>query len=256
MGNGLNRVSVFIADDEPLARAGLRHALALEAWLHCVGEAGDGEATLDAVQRLRPELLFLDVQMPGLKGTEVLQRLVQNAQAPLPLVVFTTAYAEHAVTAFELGAIDYLLKPFGPERLGTCLARVRAGLGEPCPPLLERWALTQSAGPLTRLFVRRGTQIVPLRLADISHAEAEDDYLRLHRADGSGSDLLRLPLSRLEERLDPARFVRIHRGCVISLDHLLRFRRVLSGALQAELRNGTLLPVSRARAQEIRRLIE
>lgn len=253
----MSAVTVFLADDEPLARAGLRKALAREPWLQVIGEASDGEAALEAVLRLRPELLFLDVQMPGLQGTEVLQRLVQSGQ-PLPLVIFTTAYAEHAVSAFELGAVDYLLKPFGPERLGACLARVRAGLGEPCPPLLERWALAQSSGPLTRLFVRRGAHIVPLRLADLTHIEAEDDYLRLHRAAGaeSGSDLLRLPLSRLEERLDPARFVRIHRSCIVNLDHLARFRRLPSSALLAELKTGLALPVSRARAQEIRRLIE
>ena len=169
-------------------------------------------------------------------------------------MVFTTAYAEHAVTAFELGAIDYLLKPFGPERLGASLARVRASLGEPCPPLLERWALAHSSGPLTRLFVRRGALVVALRLAELTHIEAEDDYLRLHRPDGS--DLMRLPLSRLEERLDPTRFVRIHRGCIVNLDHLARFRRLPTGALQAELKDDTTLPVSRARAQEIRRLIE
>jgi len=253
----VSRVSAFIADDEPLARAGLRHALAREGWLQVVGEAGDGEAALAAVQGLRPELLFLDVQMPGLSGTAVLQRLLQGGE-PLPLVVFTTAYAEHAVTAFELGAIDYLLKPFGPERLGASLASVRASLGEPCPPLLERWALAHSSGPLTRLFVRRGALVVALRVAELTHIEAEDDYLRLHRAAGAdgGSDLLRLPLSRLEERLDPTRFVRIHRGCIVNLDHLARFRRLPTGALQAELKDATTLPVSRARAKEIRRLIE
>lgn len=244
-------VSVLIADDEPVARAGLRHLLRGQAWLHCVGEAADGPAALAAIEALRPELVFLDIQMPGLSGTEVLRRLGLTG-APVPVVVFTTAHAEHAVTAFELGALDYLLKPFGAERLNATLERVRAALGAPCPPALERLAELMGRGPLTRLFVRSGLAIVPVAVAEVTHFEAVGDYVAVHT--GGASHLLHLALARLEERLDGERFVRIHRGCIVNLDAVQRFRRAANGQLSAELKDGRSLPVSRSRSQALRSL--
>jgi two-component system LytT family response regulator len=244
-------VTALIADDEPVARAGLRHLLRGLPWLHCVGEAADGLTALAEIQRLRPELVFLDIQMPGLLGTEVLRRLAEAGTAP-PLVVFTTAHAEHAITAFELGALDYLLKPFGAERLHATLERVRAALGEPCPPALERLAELLGRGPLTRLFVRSGVAIVPVAVAEVSHFEAVGDYVAVHA--GGAEHLLHLALARLEERLDPQRFVRIHRGCIVNLDAVARFRRLANGQLSAELKDGRALPVSRSRSQVLRGL--
>ncbi|MEO6277131.1 LytTR family DNA-binding domain-containing protein [Roseateles sp.] len=244
-------VTALIADDEPVARAGLRHLLRGLPWLHCVGEAADGPAALAEIQRLQPELVFLDIQMPGLLGTEVLRRLLATGTAP-PLVIFTTAYAEHAITAFELGALDYLLKPFGAERLHATLERVRAALGEPCPPALERLAELLARGPLTRLFVRSGAAIVPVAVADVSHFEAVGDYVAVYS--GGAEHLLHIALARLEERLDALRFVRIHRGCIVNLDAVARFRRLATGQLSAELKNGRALPVSRSRSQVLRGL--
>lgn len=247
-------VTALIADDEPVARAGLRHLLRGLPWLQCVGEAADGPAALAEIQRLRPELVFLDIQMPGLLGTEVLRRLAESglAGAAPPLVVFTTAHAEHAITAFELGALDYLLKPFGAERLHATLERVRAALGEPCPPALERLADLLGRGPLTRLFVRSGAAIVPVAVEQVSHFEAVGDYVAVHA--GAAEHLLHLALSRLEERLDPKRFVRIHRGCIVNLDAVHRFRRLANGQLSAELKDGRALMVSRSRSQALRSL--
>lgn len=245
-------VTALIADDEPVARAGLRHLLRGLPWLHCIGEAADGPAALAEIQRLRPELVFLDIQMPGLLGTEVLRRLVEGGGPVPPLVVFTTAHAEHAITAFELGALDYLLKPFGAERLHATLERVRAALGEPCPPALERLAELLGRGPLTRLFVRSGAAIVPVAVEQISHFEAVGDYVAVHT--GDGGHLLHLALARLEERLDPQRFVRIHRGCIVNLDAVQRFRRLANGQLSAELKSGRALAVSRSRSQALRGL--
>lgn len=245
-------VTAFIADDEPVARAGLRHLLRGLPWLHCVGEAADGPAALAEIQRLRPELVFLDIQMPGLLGTEVLQRLRDAGAAAPPLVIFTTAHAEHAITAFELGALDYLLKPFGAERLQATLERVRAALGQPCPPALERLAELLGRGPLTRLFVRNGAAIVPVAVDQVSHFEAVGDYVAVHA--GGAQHLLHLALARLEERLDAQRFVRIHRGCIVSLDAVQRFRRLANGQLSAELKDGTTLTVSRSRSQRLRGL--
>jgi two-component system LytT family response regulator len=245
-------VTALIADDEPVARAGLRHLLKGQPWLRCVGEAADGPAALAEIERLRPELVFMDIQMPGLLGTEVLQQLLVRGAAPAPLVVFTTAHAQHAVTAFELGALDYLLKPFGAERLQATLERVRAALGEPCPPALERLAELLGRGPLTRLFVRSAGAIVPVTVAEVSHFEAEGDYVAVHA--GGAQHLLHIALARLEDRLDPARFVRIHRNCIVNLDAVQRFRRLANGQLSAELRDGPALPVSRSRSQALRGL--
>src|SRR5262245_34170385 len=146
------KVSVLIADDEPVARRGLRDMLAAIDWVTCVGEAATGPAAVDAIDKLQPELVFLDIQMPGLLGTEVLERVQHQ-----PFVVFTTAFAQHAVTAFELGALDYLLKPFGPERLAASLERVRAVFGEPCSVApFGRLREALRSGPISRLFVRSG----------------------------------------------------------------------------------------------------
>jgi two-component system LytT family response regulator len=180
----------------------------------------------------------------------VLRQLAESGTPPL--VIFTTAHAEHAITAFELGALDYLLKPFGAERLGATLERVRAALGEPCPPALERLAELLGRGPLTRLFVRSGAAIVPVAVSEVSHFEAVGDYVAVHA--GGAEQLLHLALARLEERLDPQRFVRIHRGCIVNLDAVARFRRLANGQLSAELKDGRALPVSRSRSQVLRGL--
>lgn len=241
-------VSILVADDEPVARAGLRHLLQEFEWLQCVGEAADGPAVIEAVQRLRPDVVLLDIQMPGCSGIEVLRQLAQ----PAPRIVFTTAYAEHAVTAFELGALDYLLKPFGAERLAAALARVRAALGEPLPPALDRFGEMLGNGPMQRLFVRSGRSIQPIAVADVYHFEAVGDYVTARTP--AGEHLLHLALSRLETRLDAQRFVRIHRAHIVNLDRVARFRRELDGRLTAVLRNGAELPVSKSKAALLREL--
>jgi two-component system LytT family response regulator len=242
------RVSTLIVDDEPLARAGLREMLEGIPWLTCVGEAGNGPAAVEAIDRLQPELVFLDIQMPGLLGTDVLARVHHQ-----PLVVFTTAYAQHAVTAFELGALDYLLKPFGPERLAATLLRVRSAFGEPpASPAFERLREAFGRSPLTRLFVRTGGRIVPVAVAEVAWFESEGDYVVAHT--GRARHVLYLTLNRLETRLDPGRFVRIHRSRIVNLDHVTAFRRAPGGSLTAELDDGTSLAVSRQKARELRGL--
>jgi two-component system, LytTR family, response regulator len=242
------RVSALIADDEPLARQGLRDMLAGIGWVSCVGEAASGPAAVEGIDRLKPELVFLDIQMPGLLGTDVLARTTHQ-----PYVVFTTAFAQHAVTAFELGALDYLLKPFGPERLAAAMERVRAALGEPAsPPPLDRLAEALRSGPMSRLFVRSGGAIIPVPVSSVVWFEARGDYVAAHA--GRARHLLHLSLSRLEARLDAARFARIHRAHIVNLDHVVRFRPAGKGGLVAELADGTALPVSRNRSRELRGL--
>jgi two-component system LytT family response regulator len=240
--------STLVADDEPVARAGLRRMLGAFDWVHVVGEAANGPAALQAIESLAPELVFLDIQMPGLLGTQVLERLTHR-----PFVVFTTAYAQHAVTAFELGAVDYLLKPFGPGRLAATMDRVRVALGDPAAPAaLDRLGEALSKGPLQRVFVRSGNAIVPLPVASVAWFEADGDYV-VAQAD-RGRHVLNLSLARLEARLDPRKFVRIHRTHLVNLDAVVAFRRHGKGGMTAEMRGGTQLTVSRARAQELRKL--
>jgi two-component system LytT family response regulator len=212
-----------------------------------VGEAASGPEAEAGVASFRPELVLLDIEMPGFSGIELLRRLAQP-----PFVVFTTAYADHAVTAFELGAIDYLLKPFGAERLQASLDRVRAALGEPRAGLLDRMSEALSRGPMSRLFVRNGQRIVPVAVTQIAWFQAVGDYVAAHSA--AGEHVLHLSLNRLQERLDPQRFLRIHRTHLVNLDHVRAFRRDLNGRMHAELHDGTRLPVSRAKAQELRAL--
>jgi two-component system LytT family response regulator len=242
------KVTTLIVDDEPLARAGLRDMLDAVEWVTCVGEAANGPAAVQALDTLRPELVFLDIQMPGLLGTDVLRRVTHR-----PFVVFTTAYAQHAVTAFELGALDYLLKPFGPDRLAATLERVKAAIGEPTPhPALDRLSEALRQGPMSRLFVRTGGAIVPVPVTDVGWFEARGDYVAAHA--GPSRHLVHLSLNRLETRLDPKRFVRIHRTHIVNLDHVKTFQRLGKDRLVAELKDGTQLPVSRQRARELRGL--
>ncbi|HYH08142.1 MAG TPA: LytTR family DNA-binding domain-containing protein [Thermoanaerobaculia bacterium] len=242
------KVRTLVVDDEPVARAGLRAMLLAFDWVEVVGEAADGEAAVDAIARLQPELVFLDVQMPGLLGTEVLRRIERQ-----PFVIFTTAFSQHAVSAFELGAVDYLLKPFGPGRLSAAMERIRAAIGEPAAiGAIERLSGALLGGPITRLFVRRGGGLVPLPVGEVWWLQAEGDYVIAHT--GPTRHTLHLSLNRLEERLDPQRFVRVHRGHIVNLDHVRAFKRDARGNLEAELLDGRRVPVSRARAQELRSL--
>ena len=240
-------VSALIVDDESIARIGLRDLLADVSWIRCAGEASNGPAAVEAIERLRPELLFLDIEMPGLSGLDVLRRATHQ-----PYVVFTTAYGEHAVTAFELGALDYLLKPFGAERLATALDRVRAALGEPAPPTVDRLVEAMRQGPMTRLFVRSGNSIIPLDVDSVTRFEAWGDYVTAHA--GRSRHMLHLSLNKLEERLDPARFARVHRAHIVNMAQVTAFRRQGRNRLVAELKDGTMIPVSRAKATSLRGL--
>lgn len=241
-------LTVVIADDEPIARAGLRRMLDATGAVSVIGEAASGTAAVEAIDRLRPELVFLDIRMPGLLGTDVPARLTHR-----PFIVFTTAHAEHAVAAFALGAVDYLLKPFGAARLAQTIERVRGALGEEALVApFDRLGETLGKGPLARVFVRVGAAIVPVPVATIKWFESDGDYVIAH-ADGA-RHVLSLPLAHLEAKLDARRFVRIHRTHLVNLDQVVAFRRHGKGGMTAELRDGTRLAVSRARAQALRRL--
>jgi two-component system LytT family response regulator len=243
---GPHSITALIVEDEPLARRRLRDLIHNVPWLQRIGEVADGRAAVAAIDELQPDLIFLDVRLPGISGIDLLSRLRHK-----PAVIFTTAYDRFAVTAFELGAIDYLLKPFGVERFGRALERAR--------PLLERHAGTATAervqevlgsGEIPRLFVREGGQIVPLRVSSIEWFEACDDYVVVH-ARGRESRI-NLTLSALEQRLDPRVFVRVHRCHIVNMDHVASWTPYDGSRFQITLRTGATLLASRQRSRVLR----
>ena len=217
-------------------------------WIEVIGEAADGESAVEMIDRMNPELVFLDVQMPGMFGTDVVRRIKTQ-----PFIIFTTAFSQHAVAAFELGGVDYLLKPFGRARLAVAMERIRAAIGEPAGVgALERLTGALKNGPISRVFVRVGGTLVPLSIQDVLWFEADGDYVIAHTE--RTRHTLNLSLSRIEERLDADRFVRVHRAHIVNLDRVRAFKRDNRGNLEAELVDGRRVPVSRARAQELRGL--
>jgi two-component system LytT family response regulator len=247
-------LKILIVDDEPLARRKLAALLHDVPWARQVGEAHDGATALEAASRLRPDIVLLDIQMPELSGIQVLERL--RALDPAPAVVFTTAHDQHAVTAFELEAVDYCLKPFGARRLHTALERARQAVAtRGTSELLER-ARTALGGPgsalpLERIFVREGASVIPLALEAIEHIEAQDDYVLIHA--GGRRHLVSLRVAELEARLPNPPFLRVHRSHIVNLDHVERMASLDDSRLQVRLKSGARVPVSRLRSQEIRR---
>lgn len=238
-------LTALIADDERLPREKIRALLDDVPWIECVGEANDGPTTVEMVNRLEPDLLFLDIRMPGLTGLEVLERL-QHA----PRIVFTTAYDEYAVTAFEVRALDYLLKPFGRKRFLETLARLKDTLTAPPDSVQRAREALAPRGPLKRLFVRSRGGITPILVDDISRFEAQDDYVAIHGRDGC--HLASLRMTELEAMLDPDVFLRIHRSHIVNLDHVVSMTPHPSNRLQVTMRDGTRLFASRARSKELR----
>ena len=226
-------MKVFIVDDEPLARRELRRLLAEFPWLEIIGEAGNADEAAAKIDTLSPELLFLDIQMPGGSGFDLLARLERT-----PRVIFTTAHDRHAVQAFEVNALDYLLKPIEPERLAAALDRVRVASAPP---------ESRPESTLEQLFVRDGPRcwFVPLR--EVKLLTAEGNYVRLSW--GKLQPLLGRPLSALEQRLDPRRFFRANRQQIINLDFIESVELGVGGRLHVQLREGPEVEISRRQAR-------
>lgn len=235
---------VIIVDDEAPARALLREMLEAHG-AEILAECANGFEAVKAVSEGSPDLLLLDVQMPKLDGFEVLELLGQEA----PPVIFTTAYDRYALKAFEIHAVDYLLKPFDEQRLGEALARAPSA----SPPAeMVREARPENAY-LERILVRDGAQIHVMHTERLDYIEAQDDYVLLV----SGREKLRKSerLGRLEERLDPGRFVRIHRSYVLNVERLSKLELYAKDSRLAILQDGTRLPVSRSGYGRLRELL-
>jgi two-component system LytT family response regulator len=235
------RLRVAIVDDEAPARAILREYLENDGDAEVVAECGNGFEAVQAVANLKPDLLLLDVQMPKLDGFEVLELIERDVA-----VVFVTAYDQYALKAFDVHAVDYLLKPFGPERLSQALERVRARLFQgprrPSEPLAPR--LRDPQRPITRILIRDGANVHIVPLSKIDYAEAQDDYVSIHAE--KRSYLKEQTMSELEATLDPRHFVRIHRSYLLNLDRLAKVEMTDKDSRVAILRDDTRLPISRS----------
>jgi len=234
------RLRVAIVDDEALARAVLREYLTPIHDVDIVAECANGFEAVKVVSELHPDLLFLDVQMPKLDGFEVLELVGRDVA-----VVFVTAYDEYAIRAFDVHAVDYLLKPFSAERLGEALARARERLqrGER-PPVQDLATAVRPAGRAGRVLVRDGSRVHVLAIDKIDYVQAQDDYVAF-RCEGK-EYLKEQTLAQAEATLDPARFVRIHRSFLLNLDRLARVETDERENRFAILVDGRRLPVSRS----------
>ncbi|MBF5045851.1 response regulator transcription factor [Aggregicoccus sp. 17bor-14] len=263
------RIRTLVVDDEPLAREGVRMLLAQDPEVDIVGEAANGREALEALRRLRPELVMLDVQMPELNGFEVLARL---APEPLPAVIFVTAYDRYALRAFEIHAMDYLLKPYDDDRFYEALRRAKDQLRlhhvqDLKAQLLSALATYQgaeagAANPpapqpqqptyLTRLAIKDVGRVVFLDVAEIDWIEAADYYVQIHA--GPHTYLHRETMQSLEERLDPACFMRIHRSAIVNQGRIRELRSEGRRDLMAVLSCGAVLRVARSYREKFQHL--
>ena len=230
---------VVIADDEPLARKALRGHLTSLDWIGEIHEAGDGWSAIRTVDTVRPHILFLDIVMPGVSGVQVAEQITHR-----PYIVFTTAFERFAVTAFEIGALDFLLKPFGRERVRAAAERGRKALEHGMPSVVARarQALTADR-PITSVFVRERGRMVAVLLKEVERLEACDDYVALHA--GGRQHLVHARLQDLEARLEPRRFVRIHRSHVVNLDFVVAIEPHEGSRVVALMKSGARIVASR-----------
>jgi two-component system LytT family response regulator len=250
-------VRTLIVDDEPVARAHLRALLQARGDIEVIGECGDGRSAVERIRQESPELVLLDVQMPELDGIDVVRAVGAERMPP---VVFVTAYDQHALAAFEVHALDYILKPVNRARFNRAIDRVvrlaRAETppseGTPLAQLVEELSATRPAAD--RIAVKVGDRLLYLKLADIDWIEAADDLVRLHA--GRHVYEHRSTLSQLEQRLPATRFLRIHRSTIVNLERIREFQPWFQGDWILVLADGTRLQSGKSYRQKIRDLIE
>jgi two-component system LytT family response regulator len=248
---------VLIVDDEMLARQRVEDLLRKEANLDVVGEATTGDEAIEAIRRLRPELVFLDVQMPGRTGLEVVEEL---GAEEMPATIFTTAFDQYALKAFDLAAVDYLVKPFDDDRFAQALRRARRSIeleevGRMTKQLVELLqeretaAVPASSQYLERISVESRGQIRVVPVSKVDYITASGPYAELHV--GERTFAIREKMQTLEERLDPSAFFRIHRSAIVRLDRIDTLLHAAGGDYAVRLKDGTELSVSRSRRDEL-----
>lgn len=261
-GNG-RKIRTLIVDDEPHARRSIALLVSGDPEIEVIGECGDGAAALRDIRDLKPDLVFLDVQMPEMNGIEVMRQAGPDAACA---VVFVTAYDDYAIAAFEVCALDYLLKPFDDERFEKTLQRAKgqvrrsdvADASRRLLDLLEDYggSLRTRDGQrvyLRRIAVKSTGRVAFVRTEEIDWIEAADQYVALHT--GGKSHLTREAMSRLEEELDPGRFQRIHRSALVNLERVKEIRSQPYGDAMVVLEDGTKLKLSRSRREEFERAL-
>jgi two-component system LytT family response regulator len=241
---------VIVVDDEALARSLLRELLAAHADIEIIAECGNGFEAVKAVAEKKPDLILLDIQMPKLDGFDVLELI--GTEVP---VIFVTAYDQYAIRAFQVHAVDYLLKPFGAERLAEALARARVRIGThealPAKALVSEARAARS--PLERILIRDKADVHVIPVAKIDYFESQDDYVSLKV--GDRTHLKEQTLSELEQLLDPGRFVRIHRRYLLNVARLAKIEQSVTDSRVAVLQDGTEIPISRSGYAKLREIL-
>lgn len=243
-------LKAVIVDDEPLARQIVREYLSHHPDIEVVAECANGFDAVKAVTELQPDLLFLDIQMPKLNGFEVLELIERK-----PAVVFTTAHDEFAVKAFEVHAVDYLLKPFSQDRFDQAMERLKRTLPSTSTTSLNELVsdVRRAAVPLDRVLIRDGAKVHIVPVATIDYIEAQDDYISI-KAEGR-SYLKQMTLSALEEQLDASKFIRVHRSYILNIERLSKIEPYAKDSRIAILKDGTRLQMSRAGYRKLREVL-
>ena len=248
-------IRALIVDDEPLARERIRHLLRDEPEIEIAGECGSGTEALEQIGRQAPDLLFLDVQMPGMDGFELLRQLPPDQ---LPIVIFTTAYDQHAVRAFDAHALDYLLKPFKPARFKEAVQRARTLLAErqagtAARGLLDLLGGSAPATQLTRLAIKTDDKVVFVAIGEVDSIESAGNYVVVHV--GKDSHVLRETLTSLEGKLPAKQFLRISRAAIVNLERVRELQPMFKGESVVILKDGRAIPTTRS-LREIQEKLE
>jgi two-component system, LytTR family, response regulator len=260
MSTDAKTITALIVDDEPLARRTIRELLRDDPEVQVVGECGGGREAVESIRRQPPDLLFLDIQMPGMNGFDVLSHIELEL---IPAIIFVTAYDAYALKAFEVHALDYLLKPFTDERFMEALARAKSqvelrdvrGLADSLRAFLGGRATPEPKPEefMTRFMLKAGGRVIFIRAGDVDWIEADNYYIKLHV--GGKSHLLRLSMKELEGKLDPKSFWRIHRSAIINLERVRELRQMPGGEYVAVLNDGTELKLSRRSRERLHELL-
>lgn len=259
----MTAIRTLIVDDEPLAREGIRLMISTDGQFEIIGECSNGKEAIAAMKKLRPDLVFLDVQMPEVDGFAVLKAVHEK---DLPLVVFVTAFDEFAIDAFEAHALDYLLKPVNPARFAATITRIKKRLNErEVAQISHRLVellntdigsvstLSSRSSYLNRITLKTGDKLHFVDVAEIDWIEADDYYAKLHV--GKQTHLIRESLSQLEKQLDPARFVRIHRSTIVNIARVKELKTHFRGEYFVILLNGAKLKSSRTYHEAVNRIL-
>jgi two-component system, LytTR family, response regulator len=238
-------IQAVLADDEVLARHKLRLLLREERGVEIVGESATAAETIELVRATRPEVLFLDIRMPGMDGFDVIQALSGDNTLPMPRIIFTTAYDSYAIRAFEIHAADYLLKPFSAERLHSAIESACKQLQQPSPAAVSKDARKPDGpAPMTRIVFKSRGRILFLPVSDIRWISAEENYVRI--CTHAETHLLRETISHLEEKLDRQMFLRVHRSSIVNLQYVKEVRSEADGECVVLLSNGQRVTMSRS----------